>query len=60
MEEKNIKNISIANSILLPEIVKLLTEGHTVTLLLKGCSMRPFLENVFLQRSLLAIMFFID
>ena len=45
MEEKNIKNISIANSILLPEIVKLMNEGHTVTLLLKGYSMRPFLEN---------------
>ena len=45
MEEKNIKNISIANSILLPEIVKLMNEGHTVTLLLKGYCMRPFLEN---------------
>ena len=30
---------------LLPEVVKMLNEGHTVTLPLKGYSMRPFLEN---------------
>lgn len=35
----------IDNAILLPQIVTLLNEGHTVTLNLKGFSMRPFLEN---------------
>jgi hypothetical protein len=35
----------MANAQLLPEVVKLLDEGHTVTLPLRGYSMRPFLEN---------------
>lgn len=35
----------MANSALLPEIVQLLNEGHTVTLRLRGFSMRPFLED---------------
>ena len=35
----------MANSVLLPEIVRLLNEGHTVTLRLRGFSMRPFLED---------------
>lgn len=34
---------TIANSIILPEVVRLVNEGHTVTLPLKGNSMRPFL-----------------
>lgn len=43
-------NIAIREKLLpndkfLPEIVKMLDEGHTVTLKLKGYSMRPFLEN---------------
>ena len=33
------------NAVLLPEIVRLLDEGHTVTLRLRGHSMRPFLED---------------
>lgn len=33
------------NAILLPEVVNLLNEGHTVTLRLRGFSMRPFLED---------------
>lgn len=33
------------NAILLPEIVKMMNEGHTVTIRLKGFSMRPFLED---------------
>ncbi len=37
--------VNIENSVLFPEICKLLDEGHTVTLGLKGFSMRPFLEN---------------
>ncbi len=41
----SIKEVQFANAVLLPEVVKLLEEGHTVTLRLKGFSMRPFLEN---------------
>lgn len=35
----------IPNEVLIPEIGRLVAEGHTVTLRLKGISMRPFLEN---------------
>lgn len=35
----------MANAILLPEVIRLLEEGHTVTLPLRGYSMRPFLED---------------
>lgn len=41
----DIKSIEIANDILIPQIISLLEEGHTVTLKVKGFSMRPFLEN---------------
>ncbi|MDO4979519.1 MAG: S24/S26 family peptidase [Prevotellaceae bacterium] len=34
-----------SNAILIPEIIKMINEGHTVTLPLKGFSMRPFLED---------------
>lgn len=34
-----------SNSQFLPEVIKLLNEGHTVTLPLRGYSMRPFLED---------------
>lgn len=37
--------MQFANAILLPEIVKMMDEGHTVTLRLRGFSMRPFLED---------------
>lgn len=36
---------TIANAIFIPEVVALIDEGHTVTLPLKGISMRPFLED---------------
>lgn len=36
---------TFSNAQLLPEVVKMLNEGHTVTLPLRGYSMRPFLEN---------------
>jgi len=39
------KEICYSNAVLLPEIIKLINEGHTVTLRLKGYSMRPFLED---------------
>ena len=38
-------SLEIANDILIPQIIELLEEGHTVTLKVKGYSMRPFLEN---------------
>lgn len=40
-----IKKLVIPNAILIPEIVKQIGEGHTITLPLKGFSMRPFLED---------------
>jgi SOS-response transcriptional repressor LexA len=40
-----IKEIQMSNAVLLPEVVTLLEEGHTVTLRLRGRSMRPFLED---------------
>ena len=39
------KEIQFANAVLIPEIIKLIDDGHTVTLRLKGFSMRPFLED---------------
>lgn len=39
------KAILIPNEDLIPEIVRLINEGHTITLPLKGFSMRPFLED---------------
>ena len=40
-----IKEIKFKNAQFMPEVVNLLDEGHTVTLKLKGFSMRPFLED---------------
>jgi hypothetical protein len=39
------REVQFANAELLPAIVQLLNEGHTVTLNLRGYSMRPFLED---------------
>ena len=39
------REIKFSNAVLIPEIIALLDEGHTVTLQLKGFSMRPFLED---------------
>lgn len=36
---------TFSNAELIPEIVRLIDEGHTVTLGLRGYSMRPFLED---------------
>ena len=43
--KSDIKTIQMANAVLLPEVVRLLEEGHSVTLPLRGYSMRPFLED---------------
>lgn len=47
MESRKIrvKEKQFSNAAFIPEIVKLLDEGHSVTLLLRGYSMRPFLED---------------
>lgn len=48
MQQSNNKeqdNIKLSNEILIPKIVSLLEEDKTVTLPLKGFSMRPFLES---------------
>ncbi len=37
--------VRFSNSEFLPEVVRMLDEGHTVTLRLRGFSMRPFLED---------------
>ena len=39
------RGVTFMNSKLIPAILKLIDEGHTVTLPLKGFSMRPFLED---------------
>lgn len=43
--DSSIRTLQMANALLLPEVVRLLDEGHTVTLPLRGYSMRPFLED---------------
>lgn len=41
-----VKNqVVLSNAEFLPEVVRMLNDGHTVTINLKGYSMRPFLEN---------------
>ena len=47
MQQNNsqIKKIQFDNALLIPEIIKFINKGHTVTLRLKGFSMRPFLED---------------
>lgn len=44
-DDIEIKEVEFSNIVLLPEIVKMMNEGHTVTLRLRGFSMRPFLED---------------
>ena len=39
------KTVTFNNALLIPEILKLIDEGHTVTIPLRGYSMRPFLED---------------
>ena len=40
-----ITEVQFQNAVILPEIVKMMEEGHTVTLRLRRFSMRPFLED---------------
>lgn len=47
MRENNIekRELKVNNALLFPQIISLLEEGHTVSLKLRGFSMRPFLED---------------
>lgn len=40
-----ITEVQFPNAKILPQIVQMMEEGHTVTLRLRGFSMRPFLED---------------
>ena len=42
---QDVQVVQAANEIFLPQVVALIAEGHTVTLPLRGRSMRPFLED---------------
>ena len=42
---QGIKTLRMANATLLPEVTRMIREGHSVTLPLRGRSMRPFLED---------------
>lgn len=42
---QTVREVQLPNEQLIPEIVKIMEEGHTVTLRLRGYSMRPFLED---------------
>ena len=44
-DHSEVKKIHFSNTEILPEVVRLMDEGHTVTINLRGFSMRPFLEN---------------
>lgn len=44
-KDNDIKVVQMANDVFLPQVVALLHESHTVTLPLRGRSMRPFLED---------------
>lgn len=39
------REVVFSNEVFIPEVVKMLDAGHTVTLRLRGISMRPFLED---------------
>ena len=39
------KTVEMPNAHFIPELIRFMEEGHTVTLRLKGFSMRPFLED---------------
>ena len=42
---QQLKHKEFANDVIIPEIARLLDEGHSVTLTLRGVSMRPFPED---------------
>jgi len=44
-DDSQIKTVKMPNDVFLPFVIEQLKEGHTVTLPLRGRSMRPFLED---------------
>lgn len=44
-EHQGIKIIQMPNAVFLPAVISFFDEGHTVTIRLRGFSMRPFLED---------------
>lgn len=46
LKKLQVVDMQFPNAELLPEIIKLLEEGHNVALQLRGISMRPFLEDM--------------
>lgn len=44
-DKKGLKTLQIPNEIIIPEVIRVINEGRTVTLPLRGFSMRPFLED---------------
>ena len=45
IRERGTKNIPLENRLFFPVIVEYIKDGHTVTINLRGNSMRPFLES---------------
>lgn len=45
IEDQGVKSIQMPNAIFLPAVISFFDEGHTVTIRLRGFSMRPFLED---------------
>lgn len=43
--DNNGRTVTLPNTALLTEVVRMVQEGHSVTIPLKGYSMRPFLEH---------------
>lgn len=39
------RTVSVPNAVLLPEVIRMVEQGHSVTIPLRGYSMRPFLEH---------------
>lgn len=44
-DDIEVKQLHVANAVIMPEIIDLINQGHTVSLRLRGVSMRPFLED---------------
>lgn len=45
MDEMEVRRMEVPNAVLLGQVKKAIREGHTVTINVKGYSMRPFLEH---------------
>lgn len=45
MDSPNIETLSLNNDRLIPEVGKMIGAGHTVTMTVRGRSMRPFIED---------------